>query len=70
MIRQEGDFWIMVGREEYSRFERARVISARALQLSMGAPPLIKRTVLAADPIAMARAEFEKGVIPITVARD
>ncbi|MCK4927986.1 MAG: DNA-directed RNA polymerase subunit omega, partial [Candidatus Aenigmarchaeota archaeon] len=26
--------------EEYTRFEKARIISARALQISMGAPSL------------------------------
>ncbi len=28
--------------EEYNKFEKARLVGARALQLSMGAPPLVK----------------------------
>lgn len=52
---------------EYNRFERARIIGARALQLSMGAPPLIKTKD--SDPIKIAKAEFEKDVLPITVIR-
>lgn len=54
---------------EYNRFEKARIISARALQISMGAPPIIKVTATE-DPITVAELEFGKGVIPITVSRD
>ncbi|AEA47594.1 DNA-directed RNA polymerase subunit K [Archaeoglobus veneficus] len=52
---------------EYTRFEKARIIGARALQIAMGAPVLIEtdRT----DPLEIAREEFEKGIIPITVRR-
>jgi DNA-directed RNA polymerase subunit K len=54
---------------EYERFEKARVIGARALQLKMGAPPLVKvKGDLKALDIA--KLEFEKGVIPITVKRN
>jgi DNA-directed RNA polymerase subunit K len=51
----------------YTRFEKARIIGARALQIAMGAPVLIKtdRT----NPIEIAMEEFNKGVIPITVRR-
>ena len=55
--------------EEYTRFEKARIIGARALQISMGAPVLIKTKKTEADPIAMARMEFEKGVVPLTIKR-
>jgi len=54
----------------YSRFERARIIGARALQLTMGAPILINLIKDEIDPIKIATVEFEKGVIPITVMRD
>ena len=53
--------------EGLTRFERTRIISARALQISMGAPVLIKSD--AHDPKAIARAEFEKNVLPITIKR-
>lgn len=53
--------------QKYTRYERARIIGTRALQISMGAPVLVKtkRT----DPIDIATLEMEKGVIPITVKR-
>ena len=51
--------------EEYNRYERARIIAARALQLSMGALPLIKTKEI--DPIKIARMEIEKGVLPINI---
>lgn len=53
--------------EEYTRFEIARIIGARALQISMGAPVLLKDAQ--ENPLAAAKAEFEKGVIPLTVKR-
>ncbi|RLG58827.1 MAG: DNA-directed RNA polymerase subunit K [Candidatus Hydrothermarchaeota archaeon] len=53
---------------EYTRFEKARIIGARALQISMGAPVLLKK-INEIDPIRIAVKEFEEGVIPITVRR-
>jgi len=55
--------------ENLTRFERARIISARALQIAMGAPVLIKIKD-AKTPKDIAKAEFEKGVLPITVFRE
>ena len=56
-----------IWRERYTKYEKARIIGARALQIAMGAPILIntKKT----DPIEIAIEEFERGVIPITVRR-
>jgi DNA-directed RNA polymerase subunit K len=54
---------------EYTRFEKARIIGARALQISMGAPVLIHLPEDIVDPLDIAMYEFEKGVIPITVKR-
>ncbi|MBN2094826.1 MAG: DNA-directed RNA polymerase subunit K [Candidatus Aenigmarchaeota archaeon] len=51
---------------ELTRFERARIIGARALQLSYGAPALVKSK---ASPMEMAEAELDKGVLPIVVFR-
>jgi DNA-directed RNA polymerase subunit K len=53
--------------QEYTRFERARLIGARALQISEGAPPLID--VKTTDPIEVARQELEEDVIPIAIRR-
>lgn len=55
---------------QYTRFEKARIIGARALQLSMGAPTLLAdlpKNVI--DPIEMAMVEFKEDAIPITVKR-
>ncbi|MEM3839354.1 MAG: DNA-directed RNA polymerase subunit K [Candidatus Micrarchaeaceae archaeon] len=54
---------------EYTRFEKARIIGARALQLAYGAPPLIKVPEGISDPLALAEVEFEEGVIPIAVIK-
>ena len=52
---------------EYTRFEKARIIGSRALQIAMGAPVLIGTDKT--DPLEIAKEEFEKGLIPITVRR-
>ncbi len=52
------------------RFEVARIIGARALQLSFGAPPLIEVGNDIVNPIMLARMEFEKEVIPLKVVRE
>ncbi|MBN2142760.1 DNA-directed RNA polymerase subunit K [Candidatus Woesearchaeota archaeon] len=59
---------------EYTKFEKARLIGARALQITMGAPFLIKLTPkqleeLKFNPIEIAKKEFEEGVLPIEVRR-
>lgn len=53
--------------ESYTRYERARIIGARALQISMGAPLLVKTEQI--DPLEIAIEEFNQNVIPITVKR-
>lgn len=53
-----------------NKFEIARILGARALQIRMGAPVLIdvpKDKFL--RPFDIAKMEFENGVIPITVRR-
>ena len=54
---------------EYTRFEKARIIGARALQLAYGAPALIKVPQGMSDPLALAEAEFAEDAIPIVVIR-
>ncbi len=53
---------------KYTRYERARIVGARALQISMGAPVLIKE-IKTVEPIEVALAELERGLIPITVKK-
>ena len=54
---------------KYTRFEKARIIGARGLQISMGAPVLLKVPDELIDPIDIATMEYEKGMLPITVRR-
>ncbi|KUK63065.1 DNA-directed RNA polymerase subunit K [Methanoculleus sp.] len=53
--------------ESYTRYERARIIGARALQISMGAPVLVKTPKT--EPLEIALEEYDQDVIPITVKR-
>lgn len=60
--------------EEYTKYEKARLIGSRALQISMGAPFLIKLNSkqlkgIGYNPVEIAKLEFEQGVLPITVKR-
>ncbi len=54
----------------YTRFEKARIIGARALQISMGAPIVVDLPGGLVDPIEIAWTEFNAGAIPITVKRE
>ena len=54
--------------KEYTRFEKARMIGARALQIARGATPMVK-VELIKDPIMIAEMEFEQGVIPLDTKR-
>lgn len=60
---------------EYTKYEKARIIGARALQISMGAPFMVKLSEedlknIRYNPIEIAKMEFEKDLIPITVKRN
>ncbi|MCM8830718.1 MAG: DNA-directed RNA polymerase subunit K [Candidatus Omnitrophica bacterium] len=52
-----------------NKYERARVIGARALQLFSGAPPLINVSP-EKTPLQIAMEEFRLGVLPIVVIRE
>jgi DNA-directed RNA polymerase subunit K len=54
---------------EYTRFERARILGARALQISLGAPILVDVPAGTIDPVEIAEREFAADMIPITVRR-
>ncbi len=54
----------------YTRFEKARIIGARSLQLSMGAPSIlaeIPKDII--DPVEIAMLEYDEGAIPITIKK-
>ncbi len=52
-----------------TRFEKAKIIGSRSLQISMGAPILIKLPEDIIDPIDIAVRELAADVVPITVRR-
>lgn len=59
---------------EYTKYEIARIIGSRALQIAMGAPYLIKLTEedlkrLAYNPVEIAKLELKEEILPITVKR-
>jgi len=51
-----------------SKFELARIIGARALQLSYGAPPLLE-VKPGESSIDVAKHELDTGIIPLVVMR-
>ena len=50
----------------YNRYEKARIIGAPALQISLGAPALVDVPPDMFDSVAIAQYEFGKGLTPIT----
>lgn len=60
--------------ETFTKYEIARIIGARALQIAMDAPVLLKISkeelvVMRYDPLKIAEKEFESDVLPISVYR-
>ena len=60
---------ILMGPPTLTRFEKARIMGARALQLSLGAPPFIDIPVSAVTSLDISMKELEERVIPITIRR-
>lgn len=59
---------------KYTKYEVARLIGARALQLAMGAPLLLKVSKdnmekINYSPVELAKMEFQKNLLPITIKR-
>ena len=59
---------------EYTKYETARILGARALQLSMGAPiaidiPKKKLEEIRYNVLEIAKLEMEAGKIPIDIKR-
>ena len=50
-----------------NRYEKARIIGARALQVAYGAPVLVDTEQT--EPILIAAEEYDAGVLPFTVRR-
>jgi len=54
----------------YTRFEKARIIGARALQISFGAPVFVEYPKDMLDPIDIAMLEYDQKKIPIKVTTE
>ncbi len=61
---------ITIGPPTLTRFEKARIMGARALQLSLGAPPFIPIPKTARISLDISMEELEQRVIPITIRRE
>ena len=60
--------------EEYTKYEHARIVGARALQISMGAPFMVKLSdedlkKIGYNPLEIAKLEFKQGLIPMQIKR-
>jgi DNA-directed RNA polymerase I, II, and III subunit RPABC2/DNA-directed RNA polymerase subunit K len=64
---------IRIGPPWLTRYERARVVGARALQIAMGAPVLVNVEELPenvrSDPVLLAKEELVRGILPMTIIR-
>ena len=60
---------ISIGPPRLTRFERARVIGARSLQLALGAPSFITVPSDITDPIKLALQEIDEQVLPLSIRR-
>ncbi|MBW2980592.1 DNA-directed RNA polymerase subunit K [Candidatus Woesearchaeota archaeon] len=59
---------------KHTKYEKSRIIGSRALQISMGAPFLVKVNEkkleeLKFNPVEIAKLEYAEGVVPITIRR-
>ena len=60
---------VTIGPPTLTRFEKARIMGARALQLSLGAPPFIGIPETARTSLDIAMEELDERVIPIIIRR-
>ncbi|MGD0029441.1 MAG: DNA-directed RNA polymerase subunit K [Candidatus Bathyarchaeia archaeon] len=58
-----------MGPPKMTRFEKARIVGARALQISMGAPILVDISEGITSPIDIAMKELAMNILPITIRR-
>lgn len=62
-------FEIRIGPPKLTRFERARIIGARSLQLAMGAPFFVPIDEATKDPIFLAMSELASEALPLSIRR-
>ena len=59
----------LIGPRKLTRFESARVVGARALQIALGAPVLIDVDPGTMSAVDIAMQELEAGALPISIRR-
>jgi DNA-directed RNA polymerase I, II, and III subunit RPABC2 len=62
-------FEVRIGPKKLTRFEKARIVGARSLQIAMGAPPFITLEGSYRGPIEVATRELEEDALPISIRR-
>ena len=65
----QSDDKILMGPPNLTRVEKARIMGARALQLSLGAPTFIDIPETAATSLDIAMEELDQRLIPISIRR-
>lgn len=60
---------VLIGPPWLTRFEKARITGSRSLQLSLGAPPLMKIPEQAKSSIMLAVEEIDEKALPISIRR-
>ena len=61
---------VNIGNIFLTRYEKARIVGARALQISFGAPILVEKPINIIDPIKIAQLELKSKILPLTIRRE
>jgi DNA-directed RNA polymerase I, II, and III subunit RPABC2 len=67
--KQASKVQVIIGPTKLTRFEKARIVGARAMQISMGAPVLLDVDTKETSPITIALMELREKVLPISIRR-
>jgi DNA-directed RNA polymerase subunit K/omega len=62
--------YVKIGSIFLTRYEKARIVGARALQISFGAPILVEKPKGMIDPIKIAQVELRSKILPLTIRRE
>lgn len=62
--------YVEIGPIFLTRYEKARIVGARALQISFGAPILVEKPKNLIDPIKIALIELKSQILPLTIRRE
>ncbi|MFW9773898.1 MAG: DNA-directed RNA polymerase subunit K [Candidatus Thorarchaeota archaeon] len=62
--------YVKIGPIFLTRYEKARIVGARALQISFGAPILVTKPKNLIDPIKIALLELKSQILPLTIRRE